>query len=227
MNSENGIQIIHPIYRCKEQVLLNKSTKAWLHYMEQFAYFKKFSEYYTEDRALQLVAQIRSVQQTYFTETTTNNISYDTLKKLSRQICLQWQFLKRYIQGAYPKKFHKSKINNAGIEYYFTAYRYNFEDVNQLISKSVAFLHHYNVMLQLDNNMPESFYTTYIELCSQFENAFVKYQEDKLIRKEEKYEKIKQLNAIYKQTSEMLHDAKAIFATDKTKLKLFAMASLQ
>jgi hypothetical protein len=220
------LQIVHPHYRCKEKELIMASIQAWENYMRHVVNFKKFSPYYSEDRAIHQLAIINEVQKKYFDSKEKNSIDSEQIKLQCIEVSRKWQLLKRYIQGAYPKKYHASKLVNAGKDFYFTAYRFNYDDMKSLIESSTNFLKNYKVILQLDDNMPASFYEEYIEATLLFNTLYDEYKVNKEQSKSDKYDKIDALNKIYKPLVEMLHDAKAIFIDDKKLLNLFSFYQL-
>lgn len=220
------IEITHPLYRCKEQILLNTSKKAWQLYIEHINSFNNFSEYYDLERGQQQAQLTKEIEHTFFGSGPETNASTPALKIATKELCHQWQLLKHYIQGAYPKKFHSFKLKNAGKDFYFTAYRFNYEDAQSLIQQSTLFLSNYKLILQLEKNMPESFYDSYTAACDKFQKIYIQYQENKVNSKLLKYKKIEALNKIYKPLMEMLYDAKVIFNEDKALLLKFRFSSM-
>ncbi len=219
-------EISYPLYRCKEKVLMQTAIKAWQSYTLHIIEFKKFSPFYTEERAIHQLAVIKEVNDSYFTNENMVDLLNDELKAQCKLVCQKWQLLKRYIQGAYPKKFHAFKLKNAGKDLYFTAYRYKYEDMNLLIEQSIDFINNYKIILQLENNMPENFHPEYLSCCEKFKNLYGIYITKKQQNKQFKYEKIKALNNIYKPLMEMLNDAKAIFVNDKKTIQEFSFSKL-
>ncbi|MEI6311305.1 MAG: hypothetical protein WCP57_03495 [Bacteroidota bacterium] len=220
------IDITHPIYRCKERELIDVSIKAWKNYSDHIVLFKKFSPFYTEDRAIQQISYIREIENRFYKTHNSTKEETQLLKDHCKIICQHWQLLKRYIQGAYPKKFHASKIKSAGIAYYFSAYRYNYSSLVELITQSTTFINHYKVILQLDQNMPESFHQEYIEACSAFTSMYQQYMSIKKEQKQFKYDKIKALNILYKSLMEILQDSKVILNNHKDILEKFSFTQL-
>lgn len=218
------IEIVQPSYRCKEQQVLNIAIKGWQLYMTHFVPFKNFSHFYTEDKAIEQLALVKEIENTYFHKP--EKLEFHDLVDQTKLLCQKWQVLKRYIQGAYPKRYHRSKLISAGKSYYFTAYRLNYEDVNLLIEQSTIFLQNYKVILLLDNNMPVGFEEEYSATCEQFREQFLLYKTKKAANKQVKYKKIQALNKLYKPLVEMLNDAKAIFVNEKNILKKFSFADL-
>ena len=221
------IEIVHPIYRCKEKDLVASAIKAWNTYSLHFISFKEFSDFYIEDLAIQQIAYIREIENNYLQQKEQSTILQNQLQLKCKLVCQKWQLLKRYIQGAYPKKFHAFKLKNAGKDYYFTAYRYNYVDLKFLIEISIEFLTNYKIILQLEKNMPETFYNEYIEVCNQFKIVYDEYESKKMLDKQMKYHKIAAFNKLYKPLMEMLNDAKAIFINDKKTLSKFSFNKIR
>ena len=213
--------IVVPIYRLKEQTLMNIAEQGWCNYLENNLHFITFSPYYTVAFGENQLNQINEVREKYFSTEKRKNEILDALKTETIRVCRNWQLLKRYIQGAYPKRFHASKLKAAGKLNYFNAYRYHFASVLTLIDDSSVFLVAYKILLTLDNNMPLTFAEEYLDSCDKFKQLFAQYLDAKQMEKDNKYEKIKSLNKIYKTLAEMYNDARRIFMNNKELQSLF------
>jgi hypothetical protein len=213
--------IVIPIYRLKEQSLMDIAKEGWTNYLLNNDYFLSFSPYYTKAFGEQQLTIIDEIQEKFFSVEIEKNGLTHALKSSTINVCRNWQLLKRYVQGAYPKRFHASKLKAAGKLNYFDAYRYNFESLTTLIDDSTIFLIAYKSLLTLDNNMPPTFAEEYFECCDTFKHLHIQYLEVKKMEKENKYEKIKHLNKVYKTLAEMFNDAKRIFIKNKEMQSLF------
>lgn len=213
--------IVIPTYRLKEQTLMTIAKKGWTNYLLNNDYFLSFSPYYTLSFGEKQLNIIDEIQAKFFSAEKEKNDLATALKSASINVCRNWQLLKNYIQGAYPKRFHASKLKAAGKSYYFDAYRYHFESVTTLIDDSTIFLVAYKTLLTLDNNMPPTFAEEYFECCDAFKQLHLQYLDAKKLEKDNKYEKIKCLNKVYKTLAEMFSDAKRIFIDNKELQSLF------
>jgi len=216
--------MVHPNYRQKEVSLLSIAKNGWTSYLLYQEIFASFSPYYSKTLGEKQLKKVSDTFEQYFNSEKEKKAVNEAIKQQSILVCQHWQLLKRYIQGAYPKRFQASKLKIAGKEFYFNAYRYHFESVVSLIQLSTIFLKDFKILLTLENNMPPSFVDDYEAVCERFNLLYIKYILSRQNAKEGKFEKIEQLNQIHKALAEMFNDAKAIFIKNQKTKSLFTFS---
>ena len=197
-----------PEYNCIQSEFYSLLALGWTSFGEHQPVFETSKSKYTNTLTGQMYVKIAAAhtlpsaqQRSDFLETIRVILEAKTDEAL-----IKCQYVKTYIQEAYPKNEHKSKLSAAGWDFYTKAARHNWDYVENLLKHASEFITNNATVLQANNNMPAAFPAGFATFRSEWILAFGNFKVVEQDNEVKTNEKIKANNELFRETMSMFKD---------------------
>lgn len=148
------------------------------------------------------------------------------LEQKGEKCTTKWQFLKRYIVDAYPKKLHKPKLEAAGSLLYEKAANNNWEVLKGMMETAGSFITNNTSDLTANNVMPAGFPAQFTDIEGEFILLYDDFTDAQQDAEQQTTTKIDANNAIYEKLIGMFKDGQLLFQDDKATQERFIFAQV-
>lgn len=215
-------------YKCAQSELYAVARIGWESYTEHLAAFTAFRPMYTltfvQDalNVLNHAEELPNAQARY----AQSEVLKIQLTALAQNNLNQWQFLKRYIETAFPPLEVKPRLEEAGYTIYDKAKNLNWERLIDMNQQAINFLQTHIATLTANDNMPATFQTAYANLATQVKDKHLQFKSAEESAYDQTETKIEANNQVYNQLMSMFKDGQLIFEYDEGIRRQFTFATI-
>ena len=141
--------------------------------------------------------------------------------------CLhQWQYVKRYIAGAFEPEYYVMNWNAAGWSHYSEAANQNREQVRALMNNGSNYITLNTAALSANSNRPASFPTDFRTAETAFHTAYDSFLQDEETVRIGTEDTITANNDIYAEAIDLCLDGQAIYTNSGEIIRLFSFKAV-
>lgn len=201
------------LYACTQQELYAVARLGWQSHQNNSADFLAFKASYTAAYASSAIAEIDAAEALpdFQARNATAELLRFELFFLAKESLYKWQALKRYIAAAWPPWQQKPHFEAAGLHYYSSASKNDWEDVKGLMMAGLNFINLHETDLLANDNMPTDFKDEFSDAKENFDTgylAFIHAEQQALLGTTAK---ITANNTVYRKLIAMFIDGQHIY----------------
>jgi hypothetical protein len=207
---------VNRAYSCPMPVLYSLNRTAWNLCHENLADFAILKAKYTEQYIADALTAVDDAEKMKNLQNRDAGQKKNRIElgESAKQVCFNWQLLKRYMADAFAPSVQQAELQAAGAGYYFNAAAKNWTAVKSLILAANSFMHDNGSALTANDNMPASFVAKFRADGDRFIQLDTKRMEAANKNSLTTKDKVSANNAIYKSLIDMFADAQRVFTNN-------------